>query len=183
MCGLHRRADRRPHYPDAVSRVEQQPCWGRTALMSGAACGTLLGKCAARTIAEGGTCENRRPARGRLDCSSGWRLIRMVEGRPDGATPMRLSSPAVTAVTIQARIAARSNLSLSRSAGHTPVRPALRRMSGTSACTAGGRRSRRQAGARCQTPAEVLWWPQDSERHPLSASRVAGGRPKGGPGP
>ena len=57
-------ADRRPHSPDAVSRVEQRPCWGRTALVSGAACGTLLGKCAARTIAKGGTCETRRPARG-----------------------------------------------------------------------------------------------------------------------
>ena len=76
-----------------------------------------------------------------------WRLIRMVEGRPDGATPMRLSSPAVTAVTIQARIAARSNLSLSRSAGHTPVRPVLRHMSRTSACTAAGGRGRRLAGA------------------------------------
>ena len=112
-----------------------------------------------------------------------WRLVRMVEGRPEGAVPMCLSFPAVTAVTIPARIAARFHLSLSRSAGHTPVRPALRRMSGTSACTAGGRRSRRRAGARCQTPAEVLWWLQDSGRHPLPASRVAGGRPKGGPGP
>ena len=183
MCGLHRRADRRPHYPDTGSRVEQRPCWGRTALVSGAACGTLLGKCAARTIAKGGTCETRRPALHHADEPPSRNYGPVIPGPAGRRYTDAFEFPRCDRRDHPARIAARSNLSLSRSAGHTPVRPVLWHVSRTSACTAAGGRGRRLAGVRCQTPAEVLWWPQDSERHPLSASLVAGGRPKGGPGP
>ena len=100
---------------------------------------------------------------GRSSCdasrSASWRVSRKA------ATPTRMNSSAVTAVTIPTWITATSRLNFSGSAGRTHLRPASRHMGSTSRFGTGSSRFVRQArGA--------------DQRYPHPLRQVLGGGPR-----
>jgi hypothetical protein len=91
------------------------------------------------------------------------------DGPGNAATPVRLSSSAVPAVTIWTWITARPT-GLQRIRTAYPIAAGVAAHEKHASLAAGGRRCRWPVCEQCQPPAEVLSWRQDSERHPLSAS-------------